>query len=362
MNAISDVAYSLRDELDFLIKNLISTIGDQPVPGSVGDGISAFRRECEAQLHFTDDQKRFHDSLRNMALYARAITQGVLGAPNLSEEAKSIAKSARDVSSKIGKFLASDPLTYRSLAESAPTNEMSAATEAKNSARTEAADRAFRDLQGRMKQAEISISTLQDVARKVEAQAQGELIKLAATYDAVVTEIDQKRNQINDILGHVAGRAIAGDYEKSAADEKRVADRLRNASLACMVLIAAVLGYSFWETTHGDFDWQKSLFRVALAFLLSAPAAYLARESAKHRLQQYSHLQTSLDLKAISPYLASLPEETQHQIKSEIAKRIFAGKDFAQMSTDSYPINAQELLMEFIKKLDFPKGAASRKE
>ena len=60
--------------------------------------------------------------------------------------------------------------------------------------------------------------------------------------------------------------------------------------------------------------------------------------------------QTSLDLKAINPYIASLPEEEQHKIKSEIAQRIFAPKDFQSISNESYPINSQEVIMALISK------------
>ena len=119
-----------------------------------------------------------------------------------------------------------------------------------------------------------------------------------------------------------------------------------------MVLIVIVIGYTFWETTTEAFKWENAVFRIVLAFLLSVPSAYLARESTKHREQQYNHLQTSLDLKAINPYIASLPEEQQHKIKADIADRIFASRDFSSVGKDPYPINMNEMIMELIKKLD----------
>ena len=117
-----------------------------------------------------------------------------------------------------------------------------------------------------------------------------------------------------------------------------------------MALIVGIAGYSFIESMHQSFDLSNSLLRLGLVFLLSVPAAYLARESTKHRQQQYTHLQTSLDLKAINPYIASLPDEEQHKIKSEIAQRIFAPKDFQSISNESYPINSQEVIMALISK------------
>lgn len=203
---------------------------------------------------------------------------------------------------------------------------------------------------------ELRIASLEQKLKNLEETAQGEIDKITLAYSNGLDEVGEKKTEIDNILGHVSGRAIAGDYAKSAAEEKFMADWLRNGSLLCMALIAGSLGYSFWETIGTAFDWQKSLFRITLTFLLSVPAAYLARESAKHREQQYQHLQTSLDLKALSPFVASLPDEEQHKIKIAIASKIFAGRDFTKVGADPYPLNTHEIIIELIKKLDISKA------
>ena len=173
---------------------------------------------------------------------------------------------------------------------------------------------------------------------------------ISLAYEEELKAINDKNAQLDILLGNAASRVIVTEYADSADQEKRSADWLRGGSLFCMVLIIVVAGYSFIESMHQSFDLSNSLLRLALVFLLSVPAAYLARESTKHRQQQYTHLQTSLDLKAINPYIASLPDEEQHKIKSEIAQRIFAPKDFQSISNESYPINSQEVIMALISK------------
>ncbi|MFM9380604.1 hypothetical protein [Pseudomonas sp. UV AK001] len=207
---------------------------------------------------------------------------------------------------------------------------------------------------------DFKITGLEQRISGLESIASTEIDKITALYSVALHEIEGKKAEIDNILGHVSGRAVAGDYEKSATEEKNKADWLRIGSLTCMALIAFSLGYSFWETIGTEFNWQKSLFRITLTFLLSVPAAYLARESAKHREQQYQHLQTSLDLKAISPFLASLPEEEQHKIKITIASKLFAGRDFSKTSADPFPLNTQEIIMELLKRLDFSKAQPNK--
>ena len=199
---------------------------------------------------------------------------------------------------------------------------------------------------------ELRIAALEKELVGLGERTAVEMNNFTAAYASHLHDIKEKKTEIDGILGHVSGRAVAGDYEKSAAEERKMADWLRTGSLVCMGAIAIVLGYSFIETIDTDFNWQKSLFRIALAFLLSVPAAYLARESAKHREQQYQHLQTSLDLKAISPFMASLPEDEQHKIKIAIASKIFAGRDFSKVGADPYPLNTHEIIIELIKRFD----------
>ncbi|MFJ2280054.1 hypothetical protein ACIOUG_02830 [Pseudomonas sp. NPDC087803] len=208
---------------------------------------------------------------------------------------------------------------------------------------------------------EIRIAELEIRIKQLEADASEEIQKIAEVYAVAVQDIDGKKSEIDEILGHVSGRAIAGDYEKSASDEKLMADWMRWGALACMGLIVLLLAAAVESTIGNNFEWQRFLSRFSLVFLLSVPAAYLARESAKHRLQQYQHLQNSLDMKAVSPFLASLPEVERHKIKADIASRIFGGRDFSNVSSDSYPINTHEILMELIKKLEVP-GKPSKPE
>ncbi|WP_439864107.1 hypothetical protein [Pseudomonas antarctica] len=199
---------------------------------------------------------------------------------------------------------------------------------------------------------EFRLSGINDQLSKLEKQAEGEIKKITLAYTAARKDIEEKNSQINDILGVVSGRAVAGDFEKSATEERAAADYLRIGSISCMILIIIILSVSVWETTKTTFNWEASIFRIIIAFLLSVPAAYLARESAKHREQQYNHQQTALDLKAISPYIASLPEEEQHKLKINIATRIFSARDFSKVGNDPYPLNSQEIIIELLKKLD----------
>ncbi|MEB5930968.1 hypothetical protein MXL15_01970 [Pseudomonas mosselii] len=210
----------------------------------------------------------------------------------------------------------------------------------------------LQNLNKKINDTELKSSNLELKIRDLEKHATEKLNTITDLYDETSKRLNEKEIEIDRIVGHLAGRAVAGDYQSSAGDEKKSADWLRLSALACMGVIVVLLGASLFETISTDFDWKRTLTRVSLVFLLSIPAAYLARESAKHRQQQYQHHQTSLDMKAIAPFIASLPMDEQHKIKAAIATKLFAGRDFSKVSNDPFPINSHELIMELVKKID----------
>ena len=178
-------------------------------------------------------------------------------------------------------------------------------------------------------------------------------------YEDTLEDLEDKKEQMDEVLGQTANRVMAQDYDLSAVAEKKAANWLRGGSITCMAIIVSIVCYSFYDSTHSGFDWESSIFRTVLVFILSIPAAYLSRESTKHREQQYNYHHTALDLKAITPYIASLPEADQNRIKISIAERIFASRQTNVAQQESFPLNTQDLLMELVKKMSFSEKANS---
>ena len=196
------------------------------------------------------------------------------------------------------------------------------------------------------------LESLSEILPHLQNNVEEKVNLIQNTFDITTVNLEEKKNEVNKLVAIIAEGVIAGDYKQSAADEKKNANYLRFASLACMILIAMMVGYSFYETTRETFEWESSIVRLLYSVMLSIPAAYLARESTKHRLQQYSHLQMSLDLKAIDPYLSNLPEIDRHRLKAAMAEKLFVAREDRNSQDDSYPINTQELISAILGKVD----------
>ncbi|EAT13009.1 hypothetical protein RED65_14972 [Oceanobacter sp. RED65] len=173
--------------------------------------------------------------------------------------------------------------------------------------------------------------------------------------------LNQKQARVDSLIETMSETIVAGNYEESASVEKKSADWLRTTSLIFMVVIAVVTAYSLYETTLDSFKWENSIFRLVFIVLVSVPAAYLARESDKHRKLMNKYLQISLDLKAMDPFMSSLPIEEQHRLKSEVALRIFGTKS-NEVATDQYPISVHDILTKLIERIDLKASAKEVKD
>ncbi|WP_410498118.1 hypothetical protein [Chitinibacter sp. S2-10] len=169
-------------------------------------------------------------------------------------------------------------------------------------------------------------------------------------------EFNEKLSELNELLDVASQRTIAGDYSGNADKERKAANLLRIFAILLMLVVVGIFAYALHEAATSDLDLKKAMFRFVVGLFLSVPAAYLSRESAKHREQQNHYQHTSLVLKTIDPYLTSLPEAEQHKLKATLAMQIFTSREHPKHSTDSYPINMHELLVELIKKVDFSKA------
>ncbi|MFJ2682509.1 hypothetical protein ACIOYV_02065 [Pseudomonas sp. NPDC087342] len=359
------------DELLFEFDKRISTLkehvdklkgflGITPLPKDLRESISTFyeRLESYTKIANTSDIDSITQAAKMVAVYGQSIGQTTPSYRDLLDPVTiNTSEQLLLQATAFRTFIDENPATYRPLdITSKNTSETFDYLKIKKEIQSisEEQERHDNRIKKSISESESKITLLDEKLKVIESLAHEQIARISSTYDDAVTDTNNKQQQIDDLLGHASGRVIAGDYEKSATQEQFMADMLRWGSLACMLVVTILLGITFWETTESTFQWEKTIFRITLTFLISVPAAYLARESAKRRQQQYQHLQTALDLKALAPFVASLPVEEQHKLKIEIASRVFSAKDFSTTAADPYPLNTHEIMMAIINKLEIP--------
>lgn len=204
--------------------------------------------------------------------------------------------------------------------------------------------------------AELRLAELRNEGDALGKRVNDQLTQAAAAYESGTRRVEKAQEDFNELIGVATGNIIHGDYSESAKREKNAADRTRLWALACMAAVVIGLGYTLFETNLDEMKWQSAVTRGLLALAVSIPAGYLARESLRHRTQQHSYLQTALNLKAMEPFIASLPEPERNALKAEMAQRLFSTNRHPP-SEDLGLLNVHELLVQAIKQL----GAAKPK-
>lgn len=175
---------------------------------------------------------------------------------------------------------------------------------------------------------------------------------MAAAHDDAFAYIKKKSEEAAEIVGIMSGQSIAGNFAQNSAIECRTANMLRLGSILVLVAVASMIGFTFFQSAVGEIDWRQILSRLGMASVLTLPAGYLARESSKHRQQQYRYEQTSLELHTMTPLLGSLPIEDQNKIKASIAQQLVNIKrDGAEVQDVDIP-NSHAIIIDLVQRLE----------
>ena len=191
--------------------------------------------------------------------------------------------------------------------------------------------------------ANLSVTARTAIDTEVSKFSEGYAQRLQAA-DTELSAVRKIRADAQAVATDVAISALAKGYAGSSGDEKTQANLFRWISLGVMAVVTVVVLVSLIQLTIGKLEWPEALVRLGLSLVLTIPAGYTARESAKHRAQSVDLRKISLDFAALAPYLETVSEPEKTQLKSEIAKRFFF-TDTKSDSSSSMPIDPQQLAM-----------------
>ena len=180
------------------------------------------------------------------------------------------------------------------------------------------------------------------------------LVTKSATILEIMTSHQQNAEQV---LGVVVNTAQAGAYKSYANDERSTANIYRYLAVSLMIFgVSVIAGPEIIKMVEGlgsySVNWEQVLWRLPISAIMFLPAFYLARESDKHRRNEFSNRRRELILCSVDPYLALLDKSKRDELKLEIAKDIF--KDSQSVEFPVKNIDLAELLSQvanFVKQV-----------
>ncbi|MEI8607837.1 hypothetical protein P4S70_01350 [Enterovibrio sp. Hal110] len=176
----------------------------------------------------------------------------------------------------------------------------------------------------------------------------------------IIDDSNEKHVKIQELYELASGDSVSGGFAKSANEEEKQANKWRWFSLMFIFWTAAWLYSAFGHYSgHGTevltseasaivssesgtiqlppkresnfesepFNWSKYLITFSLTGVLLFGAGFTAQQSSKHREEARRTRRFALQVKALDPYISSLEQEDQAEIKKKLTEKFFNGVD-----------------------------------
>lgn len=144
--------------------------------------------------------------------------------------------------------------------------------------------------------------------------------------DALLLELEEKRNQAARIVQVVGNIGATGNYKRIADSESKQANLFRWITLGIFgagVFIAVATFIKFWGEPLNSETILAIFIRLLYAIVITTPAWYSARESARHRSNADRARLTELELASIGPFIELLPEDRKIEIRAGLTSQYF---------------------------------------
>ncbi len=169
-----------------------------------------------------------------------------------------------------------------------------------------------------------------------------------------LAEIGALRDDAARIVQVVGNIGVTGNYQRIATTEADSANFWRWATVIIFgtgIAIALATFYKFWHEPFSQDTAVSVLIRLFYAIVITSPAIYTARESARHRTNADRARQTELELASIGPFIELLPEDSKVAIRTGLTSSYF-GK-VTEAHTASSPLDPEHFknLIEMLKAL-----------
>lgn len=202
-----------------------------------------------------------------------------------------------------------------------------------------------------------------DLIERVSTKLEDDRDKFDQELGSIIEDSKSKHQAILELYELTAGDSVGAAYINSANNEGKQADKWRIISVNFIILTVCWLLFSYFKnlptlsnekavvsfstanvnnekknalpptqpltitqpnTDKGEgFHWQLLLITASISGVLLWGAAYSAQQSTRHRNNEKKARWFALEVKAFDPFISSLDQEQQRELKKQLAERIF---------------------------------------
>lgn len=155
-----------------------------------------------------------------------------------------------------------------------------------------------------------------------------------------------------ELIGEIG---VTGNYQKIADKEKKEADFWRWGAVAFFgagVVLAFATFFAHWQDEVTVESALSILVKLLYAVIITTPAWYAAKESARHRTNADRARQAELELASIGPFIELMPEAKKVEIREHLSKLYF-GRSVESHNVESFIDGKtfKEMMIEIVKAI-----------
>ncbi|HKV99996.1 MAG TPA: hypothetical protein VJN96_09230 [Vicinamibacterales bacterium] len=174
--------------------------------------------------------------------------------------------------------------------------------------------------------------------------------------EALIEELRQQQQRVEKLVGVVGNLSLTSGYLTNANYARKVAWFWQVTTLLAFSAVITFAYFAFLHVMQGEFSWPHFAGRLALTLTAGAFVAYSAAQGDRFVESERRNRKLALELEALGPFLAPLPDEMRQKFRLELGDRMF-GRDDASLSrrVDRSPATAIDVLLknkEFMKFLE----------
>lgn len=199
-----------------------------------------------------------------------------------------------------------------------------------------------------------SIRQREAIARQHQVEIEELKKQFLESVNDVRDEIFERKREVEKLVGIIGNLGVTSGYQKAANEARRTVRVWQVVAVLSMLGLIALAYRAFLPIVEGGFSWSSFAGRVFVSLTVGALAAYAASQADKYQKIERRNRKLALELEAIGPYIAPLPQDKQEEFRLTIGDRSFGHNDEGMAGlNEKSPATVVDLLVKSKEFRDF---------
>ena len=159
----------------------------------------------------------------------------------------------------------------------------------------------------------------------------------------ILAVVEGHKRDVEKLVGVIGNLGVTSGYLKNANQARTAVWIWQAVTVLALGGLIGVAWRVFVPTMGTEFSWPSFAGRALLSVTVGVLAAYAASQADKYLQTERRHRKLALELEALGPYIAALPEEKQEAFRLLIGEKSF-GRDEAPDGKERSPATVLDLL------------------